>query len=207
MTDIDRILTAAPVIPVVTLTRTSDARPLAEALLAGGLPVIEVVLRTPEAIPGIAEMAKVPGVIVGVGTVTNGRELAAAATAGAAFAVSPGFTDELVHAARYRRIPLLPGIATASDILRGLEAGYSRFKFFPAEAAGGIPALKALSAPFHKCRFCPTGGITEATAAAWLELPSVLCVGGSWIVPPGSTDYAAIEQRARNAAKLADLKS
>lgn len=202
MNDIDAIMRMAPVIPVLTVADTAQARPLAEALVSGGLPVLEVTLRTPAALDVISEMAKVDGAIVGAGTVLNDSDLNAALAAGARFIVSPGLTEPLGRAAIARRVPFLPGVATAGDIMRGLDLGLNRFKFFPAEAAGGMAALKALAAPFLHCRFCPTGGITAANAAAWLALEAVLCVGGSWLVSKGPLDLAAVRQQASLARTL-----
>lgn len=200
MNTVDAVMRLAPVIPVLVIDDVAHARPLAEALVAGGLRALEVVLRTPVALDGIREMAKVEGAVVGAGTVLNERDLEASLEAGARFIVSPGLTEPLSKAAIGSGIPFLPGIATAADIMRGLDMGLSRFKFFPAMAAGGIPALKALSAPFHQCRFCPTGGITQATVPDWLALDVVLCVGGSWLVPPGIPDPMKITTTARNLA-------
>lgn len=194
--DIAQIMGLAPVIPVLVITDPADARPIAEALVAGGLRALEVTLRTPAALEVIAEMARVEGAVVGAGTVLDAAQLDAAAAAGARFFVAPGLTDRLGAAAIERGVAFLPGIATAADLMRGLELGLANFKFFPAEANGGIPALKALAAPFAQARFCPTGGITAATAAAWLAIPAVRCVGGSWLVPPGPVDAAAITARA-----------
>lgn len=199
---IEAIMRTAPVIPVLVVGDVSQARPLAEALVSGGLRVLEVTLRTPVALEVIREMKQVAGAIVGAGTVTNAQELAAALDAGSEFIVSPGLTEPLGRAAIASGVPFLPGVATASDIMRGLDLGLTRFKFFPAMAAGGIPALKALAAPFGQVRFCPTGGITEQTAYDWLALEAVLCVGGSWVVPKGPPDYAAIADAARRAARL-----
>jgi 2-dehydro-3-deoxyphosphogluconate aldolase/(4S)-4-hydroxy-2-oxoglutarate aldolase len=201
--DMDGIMRAAPVIPVLVLDGTLDAAALAETLVAAGLPVIEVTLRTPAALPAISAMAAVPGAIVGAGTVLDAPQLGKAVDAGAKFIVSPGLTKSLAAAAREAAVPYLPGVATASDILRGLELGLDRFKFFPAEAAGGRAALVALSVPFARARFCPTGGIRLDAVADWLKLPSVLCVGGSWLLRPGETNLAAIAERARTAAALA----
>ena len=200
---IDDIMRRAPVIPVLVLDGSLDPAALAETLVSAGLPVIEVTLRTPHALDAIEAMAKVPGAIVGAGTVLNAGQLAVAAEAGARFIVSPGLTAPLADEATSTGIPFLPGVATAGDIMRGLDLGLDRFKFFPAESSGGIPALKALSGPFGNIRFCPTGGITPETASEWLALDAVLCVGGSWLVRPGETDLAAVAQRARNAAALA----
>ena len=202
MSPIERVMRTAPVIPVLVIDHASQARPLAEALVGGGLKVLEVTLRTPAALEAIREMKQVPGAIVGAGTVTNPSDLDDALAAGAEFIVSPGLTEPLARAALDQQAPFLPGIATASDIMRGLDLGLRHFKFFPATAAGGLPALKALAAPFGAVRFCPTGGITAASAPEWLAHPAVLCVGGSWIVQPGETDLAAIGERARRAAEL-----
>ena len=198
---IDEIMAQAPVIPVLVVEEHMDPVALAEALVDGGLPVIEVTLRTPYALDAIRAMAQVPGAVVGAGTVRDEAQLARALDAGARFIVSPGLTNPLALAARDTEVAFLPGVATASDILRGLDLGLSRFKFFPAEAMGGLATLKALAAPFPEIRFCPTGGIGADSAAQWLAHPSVLCVGGSWVVPPGETDMAAVAARARAAAR------
>lgn len=200
--NIDAIMRTAPVIPVLVVDDVAHAAPIAEALVMGGLRVLEVTLRTPVALDVIAEMAKVEGAIVGAGTVLNAVDLDASMNAGAQFIVSPGLTDPLARAAISSGIAFLPGTANASDLMRGLDLGLSRFKFFPATSSGGLAALKALAAPFGQVRFCPTGGITEATAPDWLAENAVLCVGGSWIVPKGSPDCTAIEARARAAADL-----
>jgi len=202
MSSIGQIMRTAPVIPVLVIDDAHHARELAGALVAGGLRVLEVTLRTPAAIDAIRRMKLVPGAIVGAGTVTNQAQLDEARAAGAEFIVSPGLTEGLAHAAIAAGVPFLPGVATASDIMRGLDLGLTHFKFFPAEAAGGIKALKALAAPFAQCRFCPTGGIAAETAPDWLALEPVLCVGGSWIVPRGA-DLAQVEALAREAAALA----
>ncbi len=202
MNDIDAIMRIAPVIPVLTVADAAQARPLAEALVSGGLPVIEVTLRTSAALDAITEMATVDGAIVGAGTVLNEGDLNAALSAGARFIVSPGLTEPLARAAIARRAPFLPGVATAGDIMRGLDLGLNRFKFFPAEAAGGRSALQALAAPFTQCRFCPTGGISAETAPAWLALDAVLCVGGSWLTPKGPLDFTAVRQQASLARAL-----
>ena len=199
---IDQIMRAAPVIPVLVLDGEGDWAGLAETLVAAGLPVLEVTLRTPAALDAIRAMSTVEGAIVGAGTVLNEAQLDAALAAGSKFIVSPGLTEALGKTAIATGIPYLPGIATAGDIMRGLDLGLDRFKFFPAESSGGIPALKALSAPFGEIRFCPTGGIRADTAADWLTLPSVLCVGGSWLVQAGDTDFDAVGIRARAAAAL-----
>ncbi|HUE78759.1 MAG TPA: bifunctional 4-hydroxy-2-oxoglutarate aldolase/2-dehydro-3-deoxy-phosphogluconate aldolase [Sphingomicrobium sp.] len=199
---IDDILRQAPVIPVLVLDGSLDPAKLAETLVEAGLPVIEVTLRTPMALASIRAMARVPGAIIGAGKVLDSRQLSEAADAGARFIVSPGLTPAVADAARSAAIPLLPGVATAGEIMRGLDLGLDRFKFFPAESAGGTSALKALSAPFAAARFCPTGGITAATASAWLALESVLCVGGSWLVRAGETALGKVRERAREAARL-----
>lgn len=202
MQTIDAIMRLAPVIPVLVIDDVQHARPIAEALVRGGLRVLEVTLRTPAAIGAIAEMRKVPGACVGAGTVCRPSDLHRARDAGAQFIVSPGLTDTLAKAAIAAEIPFLPGVSTASDIMRGLDLGLNRFKFFPAVASGGVPALKALAAPFADMRFCPTGGVRAGTAGEWLALPEVLCVGGSWLVARGAPDLPAIEEAAREAARL-----
>lgn len=196
------IMQTAPVIPVIVVDEVEHAVPLARALVAGGLRVLEVTLRTPAALDAIRAMKQVEGAIVGAGTVTNARELDAAITAGSEFIVSPGLTEPLGKAANEAGIPFLPGIVNAGDIMRGLDLGLTHFKFFPAMAAGGLPALKALAAPFGQCRFCPTGGITLENAPEWLAFDPVLCVGGSWVAPRGPIDEAAVEAVAREAFQL-----
>ena len=200
---IDDIMRRAPVIPVLVLDGSLDPAALAETLVEAGLPVIEVTLRTPNALDAIRAMAKVPGAIVGAGTVLNAGQLAVAAEAGARFIVSPGLTAPLAAEAGSTGVPFLPGVATAGDIMRGLDLGLDRFKFFPAVSSGGIPAVKALAAPFGNVRFCPTGGITRETAPDWLALDAVLCVGGTWFVRPGETDLSVVADRARDAAAFA----
>ena len=199
----DEIMRLAPVIPVLIVDDAAHARPIAEALVAGGLNVLEVTLRTPAALDVIGEMAKVEGAIVGAGTVLEPGQLDASLSAGARFVVSPGLTDRLTRAAIDAGIPYLPGVATAGEIMRGLDHGLDRFKFFPAEAAGGIKALAAQSAPFAGVRFCPTGGVRSETMKDWLKLDSVLCVGGTWLVPKGPPDPARIEAAARAAVAAA----
>ena len=201
MITIDEVMTAAPVIPVLVLDGSIDPRGLAETFVEAGLPVLEVTLRTPPALEFIRVMAEVPGAIVGAGTVLNADQLAQAQDAGAQFIVAPGLTEPLTRAALDSGIAYLPGVATAGDIMRGLDLGLTQFKFFPAESSGGIPALKALSGPFGNARFCPTGGIRPETAGEWLALPAVTCVGGSWLVPSGG-DLATVGQLARSAAAL-----
>lgn len=195
-------MTLASVIPVLVIEEIDHALPIAEALVAGGLPALEVTLRTPCAIDAIRVMKQVPGAVVGAGTVLNPGDLARALDAGAEFIVSPGLTPELGQAAVDSGVPFLPGSANASDIMLALDLGLSRLKFFPAVASGGTAALKAISGPFGQVRFCPTGGITQASAPEWLALDAVLCVGGSWMVPKGKPDPAVIEAAARQAAEL-----
>jgi 2-dehydro-3-deoxyphosphogluconate aldolase/(4S)-4-hydroxy-2-oxoglutarate aldolase len=202
MTGIGDLLALAPVIPVLVIDEEAHAVPIAEALVEGGLPLLEVTLRTPVALAVIRRMAGVPGAIVGAGTVRDPAGFDAAVEAGARFIVSPGLTDRLATHAAGRGTPFLPGIATASDLMRGLDFGLDHFKFFPAVPAGGLPALSALAAPFADVRFCPTGGISLATAPEWLAHPCVRCVGGSWIVAKGRPDRAAILDAARAAAAL-----
>lgn len=202
MLDVEEVMRLAPVIPVLIIDRIEDAVPVARALVAGGLPALEVTLRTPVALEAIRRMATVEGATVGAGTVLDARSLDAAVAAGARFIVSPGLTEPVARAAVAASTPLLPGVATASDIMRGLDLGLSHFKFFPARAAGGIAALSALAAPFGAVRFCPTGGISQADAAAWLDLDCVPCVGGSWMVPRTGVDPASIEASACEASAL-----
>jgi 2-dehydro-3-deoxyphosphogluconate aldolase / (4S)-4-hydroxy-2-oxoglutarate aldolase len=199
--EIERVMKTAPVIPVLVVKDVGKAREQAEALVDGGLKVLEVTLRTPDALEAIKRMNLVPGAIVGAGTVVNPRQLEEARGAGSEFIVSPGLTQALGDAAISSGLPFLPGVANAGDIMRGLDMGLTHFKFFPAMASGGIPALKALSGPFGQCLFCPTGGITEDTAPDWLALKNVLCVGGSWIVPGGAS-VEEINKHARAAAAL-----
>ena len=203
MTRIEQIMRAAPVIPVLVIEDAAHAVAIATALVAGGLPVLEVTLRTASALEVIRAMKQVPGAIVGAGTVLNEHALDDALAAGSEFIVSPGLTSSLAKAAIAADVPFLPGVATAADIMRGLDLGLDRFKFFPAEANGGIPALKAIAAPFGMAKFCPTGGITQASAPDWLALSAVLCCGGSWLVGKGVPDVAAIEAAARAACALA----
>ena len=202
MKPIETIMRTAPVIPVIVIDEVEHAVPLAEALVAGGLRALEVTLRTPAALAAIKAMKQVPGAVVGVGTVTNHKELDDALNAGAEFVVSPGLTEPLARAAIAAQVPFLPGTANASDIMRGLDLGLTHFKFFPAMAAGGLPALKALAAPFGQVRFCPTGGIGPDNAAEWLAHEAVLCVGGSWVCPRGAPERSAVEALAREASQL-----
>jgi 2-dehydro-3-deoxyphosphogluconate aldolase/(4S)-4-hydroxy-2-oxoglutarate aldolase len=195
----------APVIPVLVVSDQAHARPLAEALVAGGLPALEVTLRTPEALDAIAAMAEVAGGVVGAGTLLAAEDVRAAKAAGAKFGVSPGATDELVEACIAEGLPLLPGAATASEAMRLLARGYDMLKFFPAEAAGGVSYLKSLAGPLPQVAFCPTGGVSTANAPDYLALPNVTCVGGSWVAPAemqDSGDWAGIESLAQQAASL-----
>jgi 2-dehydro-3-deoxyphosphogluconate aldolase/(4S)-4-hydroxy-2-oxoglutarate aldolase len=199
---VEKVMRLAPVIPVLVIEDIEHALPIAEALVAGGLPALEVTLRTECAIEAIRIMKQVPGAVVGAGTVLTPDDLARAIDAGAEFIVSPGLTPTLGRAALDDGIPFLPGTANASDVMLALEMGFDRLKFFPAMAAGGPPALKAISAPLLAARFCPTGGVTPENAAEWLALDAVICVGGSWMVPKGKPDPAKIEAAARTAAGL-----
>ena len=202
MTPIETIMRTAPVIPVLVIEDAAYAQPIAQALVAGGLRVLEVTLRTAAALDVIREMKKVDGAIVGAGTVLNEADLRASLDAGAEFIVSPGLTEPLGKAAVASGIPFLPGTANAGDIMRGLDLGLTHFKFFPAEASGGIAVLKAISAPFGIAKFCPTGGISLSTAPNWLAVEPVLCVGGSWVVGKGAPDVAAITAAAVEATAL-----
>jgi len=196
---------AAPVIPVLVVDDTAHARPLAQALVAGGLPMLEVTLRTPAALDVIARMADVEGGIVGAGTLRTHGDVIAAVRAGARFGVSPGVTPALLDACEGEGLALLPGAATASEVMALLERGYTTAKFFPAGNIGGAPALRALGAPLPQMSFCPTGGVSLANAADYLSLPNVLCVGGSWVAPSAMVrdgDWAGITALAREAAAL-----
>ena len=178
------LLRSAVVIPVLTIERLEHAVPLARALVAGGVRVLEVTLRTPVAIEAArAIMSEVPEAIVGIGTILNADDLARAKTLGASFGISPGATPDLLKAAAASGLPFVPGIATASEVMQALAHGFNLLKFFPGEQSGGIKALRALAGPFPEVRFCPTGGIGEANAAAWLAEPNVVAVGGSWLCP------------------------
>ena len=205
--NIRSILALAPVIPVLTIEHIDHAVPLARALCAGGLRVLEVTLRTSAALPAIEAMRKaVPDAVVGVGTLARPGDFVTAGNAGAQFGVSPGLTAEMAAAARAASFPMLPGIMTPTELLAGLGWGYDTFKLFPAQQAGGLGMLKALGAPFPEVVFCPTGGISRATAPEFLALPNVACVGGSWVAPTDkirSGDWAGIEQLAKDAASLA----
>jgi len=202
------VMALCPVIPVLTIEKASDAVPLARALVAGGLKVLEITLRTPAAIEAIEAIAReVPGAVTGAGTVLNARDWARAEKAGAQFIVSPGLTDPLFAVAAGSALAFLPGVATAGELMRGLDAGLTSFKFFPAETSGGAPALKALYGPFADIRFCPTGGITAKTAPDYLALPNVVCVGGGWVAPNDaieSGDWGRITELARAASALSE---
>lgn len=198
-------LSLAPVIPVIVLDDISAARPLAEALVAGGLPVLEVTLRTPHALQIIEVMAKVPGAVVGSGTVRSPLQMGHSVDAGCQFMVSPGASPRLLEAAEEHAIPLLPGIGTPTEAMTASEHGYSFLKFFPAEALGGVKVLKAYASPLADITFCPTGGIDMAKAREYLALPNVICVGGSWVMPAEAVvarDWRRIEGLARDAAAL-----
>jgi 2-dehydro-3-deoxyphosphogluconate aldolase/(4S)-4-hydroxy-2-oxoglutarate aldolase len=199
------LLRQAPVVPVIVIERADDALPLAQALVKGGLRVLEVTLRTPAALDAIRAMAAVEGAIVGAGTVLDAQQYDAAIDAGAQFVVAPGLTDALAAAAFERPVPLLPGTATASEVMRARAAGLRALKFFPAESAGGVATLKSFAAVFADIVFCPTGGITAASAPTYLALKNVACVGGSWLTPPDAVaarDWPRIEALARAAAAL-----
>lgn len=192
----------APVIPVLVLDDVAHAAPLAEALVAGGLPALEVTLRTPAALDCIRAMAEVPGGIVGAGTLLTPEDVRAAKAAGATFGVSPGATDRLIQACIDEDLPLLPGAATATEAMVLLERGFDMLKFFPAEASGGAAALKGIGAPIPQIKFCPTGGVNPVNKADYLSLSNVLCVGGSWVAPKDKMvagDWAGIEALAREA--------
>jgi 2-dehydro-3-deoxyphosphogluconate aldolase/(4S)-4-hydroxy-2-oxoglutarate aldolase len=195
----------APVVPVLVIDDLAHAKPLAEALVAGGLPALEVTLRTPAALDAIRAMAEVPGGVVGAGTLLTPADVKAAKAAGATFGVSPGATDRIIAACEDEGLPLLPGAATASEIMALLEKGYTVQKFFPAEQAGGAAYLKSIGAPIPQVKFCPTGGISLKIAPDYLGLKNILCVGGSWVAPKEAMakgDWAAITTLAREAAAL-----
>lgn len=195
----------APVVPVLVVDDAACAFDLATALMRGGLPALEVTLRTDAALDAIREMARVEGGVVGAGTLLTPADVQAAVDAGATFGVSPGATDRLLAACEEADLPLLPGAATASEAMRLLERGYTTQKFFPAEANGGVPALKAMGAPIPQVSFCPTGGVSLKNAREYLALSNTLCVGGSWVAPKDLVtvqDWAGIEALAREAAAL-----
>ncbi|GHB35086.1 ketohydroxyglutarate aldolase [Streptomyces viridiviolaceus] len=200
------VLDLAPVVPVVVVDDAADAVPLARALVAGGLPAIEVTLRTPAAVDAIRAIAReVPDAVVGAGTLITPDQVTEVMTAGARFLVSPGWTEALLEAMRASGVPFLPGVSTTSEVVALLERGVREMKFFPAEAAGGTAYLKALAAPLPQARFCPTGGIGPASAPEYLALPNVGCVGGSWMLPKDAVagrDWGRVEALAREAAAL-----
>jgi 2-dehydro-3-deoxyphosphogluconate aldolase/(4S)-4-hydroxy-2-oxoglutarate aldolase len=200
-------LRRARIVPVIVIRDVAQAVPLARALVAGGLNILEITLRTPDALDAIrAVAAEVKDAIVGAGTVINGDLLNKAADAGARFIVSPGLTEDVANTARTRGVPLLAGVVSASDIMRGLALGLSSFKFFPAETSGGAPAIKALGGPFPQVRFCPTGGVSPKNLSSYLALPNVICAGGSWMVPPDLSEegaYGRATEMARQARALA----
>ena len=201
----EKLCRTAPVIPVLVVDEVAHAAPLATALVAGGLPVLEVTLRTAAALDVIREMAKVPGGIVGAGTLLTPDDVARALEAGATFGVSPGATDRLLDACEAEELPLLAGAATASEAMRLAERGYTMLKFFPAEASGGAPALASLGAPLPHISFCPTGGVNPGNAASYLGLSNVVCAGGSWVAPKASVeagDWDAIRALAAEASQL-----
>ena len=203
------ICAMAPVVPVLVIHDVTHARPMAEALVAGGLPALEVTLRTPAALDAIREMAHVPGGVVGAGTLLTPADVDAALEAGARFGVSPGATDTLLDACETNGLPILPGAATASEAMRLAERGYDMLKFFPAEASGGAPALKALASPLPRITFCPTGGVSPSNAETYLSLPNVICVGGSWVAPSDAATkghWSAIKALARAACALGQTR-
>ena len=199
------ICAMAPVIPVLVVDDVDHARPMAKALIAGGLPVLEITLRTPVALDVIRAMAEVLGGVVGAGTLITPDDVRAAKAAGATFGVSPGATDELLDACEAEELPLLPGAATATEAMRLLARGYDMMKFFPAEASGGAPALKAIGSPLPQIAFCPTGGVSPDNVHDYLSLSNVVCVGGSWVAPKDAAqngDWDRIETLAREASQL-----
>ncbi len=197
------VLNACPVMPVMVIQNLDDAVPLARALVAGGIKVLEITLRTPIALDAIRLISQeVKDAIVGAGTIANPAQLQAAEDAGAVFAISPGITPSLLNAANNGNIALIPGIATLSELMLGMEFGLDHFKFFPAEAAGGIPMLKAIAGPFPQATFCPTGGISPGNYNEYLQLPNVACVGGSWLAPQSAVtekNWAKITELAQKA--------
>ena len=195
----------APIVPVLVVDDAKDAGPLATALVAGGLPALEVTLRTPAALEAISEMAKIEGGVVGAGTLLTPQDVLNAKEAGATFGVSPGATERLLDACGDADLPLLPGAATATEAMRLLERGYTMLKFFPAEASGGANAIKSIGAPIPQVSFCPTGGVSMKNARDYLSLSNVICAGGSWVAPKDlvtNGDWAGIEALAREAAAL-----
>ncbi len=199
------ICALAPIVPVLVVHDASTARALAESLVAGGLPALEVTLRTPAALDAIRAMSEVSGGVVGAGTLITPADVKAAKAAGAKFGVSPGATNSLIQACEDEGLPLLAGAATATEAMRMLEKGYDLLKFFPAEASGGASALKAIGAPLPQISFCPTGGVSLANASDYLKLPNVICAGGSWVAPTAlveANDWSGIETLAREASQL-----
>ena len=199
------ICALAPVVPVLVIEDAAQAKGLAQALVKGGLPALEVTLRTPAALDAIRAMAGVPGGVVGAGTLLTPEDVKAAKAAGARFGVSPGATDRIIAACAEAELPLLPGAATATEVMVLLEEGFTVQKFFPAEASGGAPALAAIGAPIPQVKFCPTGGVSMKNVADYLKLPNVLCCGGSWVAPKAAVqagDWDQIETLARAAAAL-----
>ncbi|MEU7294589.1 bifunctional 4-hydroxy-2-oxoglutarate aldolase/2-dehydro-3-deoxy-phosphogluconate aldolase [Streptomyces exfoliatus] len=200
-----------PVVPAVVIEDAADAVPLARALVAGGLPLIEITLRTPAALDAVrAVAAEVPDAVVGAGTVVSAADVADAVGAGARFLVSPGWTERLLGAMGDSGVPFLPGVSTASEVVALLERGLDTMKFFPAEAAGGVPYLKSLAGPLPRARFCPTGGVSLASAPAYLSLPNVGCVGGTWMLPSdalAARDWARVESLAREASRLSRVSA
>ena len=195
----------APIVPVLVVHDASSARDLAEALVAGGLPALEVTLRTPAALAAIRMMSEVPGGVVGAGTLITPADVKAAKAAGAKFGVSPGATDRLIQACEDEGLPLLAGVSTATEAMAMLEKGYDLVKFFPAETSGGAPAMKAIGGPLPQISFCPTGGITAQNAASYLSLPNVICAGGSWVAPANlvtAGKWDEIEALARAASQI-----
>ncbi len=199
----DQLFETVPVLPVMVIPRADQAAPLADALAEGGLTVLEITLRTEDALQSLAAIASHrDDIVAGAGTVLTADDAKRVKDAGAKFAISPGLTEDLARAAADLALPLLPGVASASDIMRGLDLGLSRFKLFPANVVGGPAAVKALGGPFGDIRFCPTGGVTLENAADYLKLPNVMCVGGSWLAPAdlcAKGDWDAITRRARQA--------
>lgn len=208
MTNIKEICSVAPVIPVLVVDEVSKAGQLALSLVKGGLPVLEITLRTPSALEAVRIMSETPGSIVGVGTLLTAKDVVDAKKAGASFGVSPGMTSSLLEAAENEQLPLLPGAATASEVMQLLEYGYDTIKFFPAEAAGGIAMLKSLAGPLPQVSFCPTGGVNPQNVSNYLSLSNVLCVGGTWVAPKKQlqeSDWAGIESLAYQASKLSGV--
>ena len=202
---IAKICVAAPVIPVLTIHRIEDAQPLARALVAGGLPALEITLRTDVALEAIAAIAEVEGAMAGVGTLLTALQVKNAKACGATFGVSPGATRTLISATKEFDLPLLPGAATATEAMNLLEQGFTYQKFFPAEAAGGASALGALAGPLPQITFCPTGGISPQNAKDYLALPNTLCVGGSWMAPRALITTGAWDEITKIARRAADL--